>query len=170
MLFSGGLIPTYILVVNMGLKNNWLALLLPGMLAPWTCFLIRNFYYSIPQSLEEAVKIDGGNNWVVFTRIYLPLSMSFLSTAVLTNAVAFWNAWSGPILYFDNAHRYMLPLTAVLQQLLQENISSSGSAIGGYTEPMKMATVVISVVPILIVFPIIQKYMINGMMYGAVKE
>lgn len=171
MLFSGGLLPTYMLIVSMGLKNTWFAVLLPGMLSPWNCILIRSYYTSIPSVLEEAVKIDGGNNWTVFRKIYLPMSTPVLASIILFTAVGFWNSWSGPILYFDSRHRDMLPLTAVIQQMLQENVNPSGTAVGaGYSENVKMATVVISTLPIIISYPFVQKYFVSGMMLGSVKE
>lgn len=171
MLFSGGLVPSYILIVGMGLKNSWLALLLPGMLSPWNCILIRSYFCGIPSSMEEAVKIDGGNNWTVFTRIYLPMSKPVLASIVLFTAVGFWNSWSGPLLYFDTRHSFMYPLTAVLQQMLQENVNPSGTAVGsGYSENVKMATVVISTLPIIVTYPFVQKYFVSGMMLGSVKE
>lgn len=171
MLFSGGLVPTYILIVEMGLKNTWFALLLPGALAPWNCILIRSFYLSIPDSLEEAAKLDGASNLKIFLSIYVPVSMPVLASQVMFTAVGFWNSWSGPILYFDSRHRDMLPLTAILQQMLQENVDPSGGAVGsGYSETVKMATVVISTLPIIFTYPFMQKYFISGMMLGSVKE
>lgn len=171
MLFSGGLLPTYMLIVGMGLKNTWLAVLLPGMLSPWNCILIRSYYANIPAALEEAVKIDGGNNWTVFWRIYLPMSTPVIASIILFTAVGFWNSWAGPVLYFDSRHRDMLPLTAVIQQMLEENISPSGTAVGsGYSENVKMATVVISTLPIILSYPFVQKYFVTGMMLGSVKE
>jgi putative aldouronate transport system permease protein len=171
MLFSGGLVPTYMLIISMGLKNNWLALILPGMLSPWNCILIRSYYSTIPSSMEEAVKIDGGNNWIVFSRIYVPMSTPILASIVLFTAVGFWNSWSGPLLYFDSLHRSMWPLTAVVQQMLQENVNPSGTSVGsGYSETVKMAMVVISTLPIIVAYPFVQKYFVKGMMLGSVKE
>lgn len=170
MLFSGGLVPTYILVVQMGLKNSYFALWLPGALAPWNVILIRSFYLSIPSSLEEAAKLDGANNLKVFLTIYLPASVPVLASQILFTAVGFWNAWSGPVLYFDSRHRNMLPLTAIVQQMLQENVNPSGTSVGsGYSETVKMATVVISTLPIILAYPFMQKFFITGMMLGSVK-
>ncbi len=171
MLFSGGLIPTYMLIVNMGLKNSYLAILLPAMLAPWNCILIKNYFTTVSEALEEACKMDGGNNLTVFLRIYVPTSKSIIASVVLFTAVAFWNNWSAPILYFDSRHSDMLPLTAVLQQMLQENVNPSGGSVGsGFAENEKMATVVISTLPIIIAYPFMQKYFISGIMLGSVKE
>ena len=171
MLFSGGLIPTYMLIVNMGLKNSYLAILLPCMLAPWNCILIRNYFSSVPPALEEACKMDGGNNLTVFLKIYIPMSKSIIASIILFTAVAFWNNWSAPVLYFDSRHKDMLPLTAVLQQMLQENVNpSGGSASSGFAENVKMATVVVSTLPIIIAYPFMQKYFISGIMLGSVKE
>ena len=171
MLFSGGLIPTYMIIVGMGLKNNWLALLLPGALSPWTCILIRSFFLSVPSSLEEAMKMDGANNLTVLLHVYVPMSIPVIASQMMFIAVGFWSSWSGPLLYFDHRHRNMLPLAAVLQQMLQKNVNPSGGAMGNsYSETAKMAMVVISTVPIIIAYPFMQKYFISGMMLGAVKE
>ncbi|MCI8500393.1 MAG: carbohydrate ABC transporter permease [Clostridia bacterium] len=171
MLFSGGLIPTYILIVNMGLKNNWLALLLPGALAPWTCIMIRSFFLSVPPSLEEAMKMDGANNLTVLLHVYVPMSVPVIASQMMFMAVGFWSSWSGPLLYFDHNHRDMLPLAAVLQQMLQKNVNPSGGSVGGdYSETMKMAMVVISTLPVIAAYPFMQKYFISGMMLGSVKE
>ena len=171
MLFSGGLIPTYILIVNMGLKNNWLALLLPGALSPWTCIMIRSFFLSVPPSLEEAMKMDGANNLTVLLHVYVPMSVPVIASQMMFMAVVFWSSWSGPLLYFDHNHRDMLPLAAVLQQMLQKNVNPSGGSVGGdYSETMKMAMVVISTLPVIAAYPFMQKYFISGMMLGSVKE
>lgn len=171
MLFSGGLIPTYILIVNMGLKNNWLALLLPGALSPWTCIMIRSFFLSVPPSLEEAMKMDGANNFTVLLHVYVPMSVPVIASQMMFMAVGFWSSWSGPLLYFDHNHRDMLPLAAVLQQMLQKNVNPSGGSVGGnYSETMKMAMVVISTLPVICAYPFMQKYFISGMMLGSVKE
>lgn len=171
MLFSGGLIPTYILIVNMGLKNNWLALLLPGALSPWTCIMIRSFFLSVPPSLEEAMKMDGANNLTVLLHVYVPMSIPVIASQMMFMAVGFWSSWSGPLLYFDHNHRDMLPLAAVLQQMLQKNVNPSGGpSSGGYSETMKMAMVVISTLPVICAYPFMQKYFISGMMLGSVKE
>ena len=171
MLFSGGLIPTYILIVNMGLKNNWLALLLPGALSPWTCIMIRSFFLSVPPSLEEAMKMDGANNLTVLLHVYVPMSVPVIASQMMFMAVGFWSSWSGPLLYFDHNHRDMLPLAAVLQQMLQKNVNPSGGSVGGdYSETMKMAMVVISTLPVIAAYPFMQKYFVSGMMLGSVKE
>lgn len=170
MLFSGGLIPTYVLISEMHLKNTWWALLLPGALAPWNVIMIRSYYLTIPLSLDEAAKLDGASNFTVFARIYVPMSMPIISTQILFTAVGFWNAWSGPLLYFDSAHSYMYPLTTLLKLMLDESSGAMGGSGSGYTEPEKMATTVISTLPIIIAYPFMQRYFISGMTLGSVKE
>jgi putative aldouronate transport system permease protein len=170
MLFSGGLIPTYVLIVEMGLNNTWWALLLPGALAPWNVIIIRSYYLTIPHSLEEAAKLDGASNFKVFLRIYVPMSMPVISTQILFTAVGFWNAWSGPLLYFDSSHSNMYPLSTLLKLMLDENSGAMGGSGSGYTEPEKMATTVIATLPIIVSYPFMQKYFISGMTLGSVKE
>lgn len=170
MLFNGGLIPTYVLISEMGLKNTWWALLLPGALAPWNVILIRSYYYTIPGSLEESAKLDGATNLTVFVRIYLPLCKPIVSTQVLFAAIGFWSAWAGPLLYFDNAHSHMYPLATLLKLMLEENAGVTGGQTGGFNEPEKMALTMISTLPIVMVYPFMQKYFISGMTLGSVKE
>lgn len=171
MLFSGGLVPTYMLVISLGLKNTYWALWLPGLIAPWNVILIRSNFMGVPPSLEEAMKIDGGNNLTCFLHVAVPMCVPTLASIILFSAVANWNGWAGFLLYFNSRHRDMYSLTALLQEMLQENINPSGGSVGsGYSETFKMATVVISTVPIILIYPFMQKYFIAGMMLGGVKE
>lgn len=169
MLFSGGLIPTYVLIVNMGLKNNYLSLLLPGALSPWTCIMIRSFFLSVPASMEEAMKMDGANNFTVLLHVYVPMSVPVIASQMMFIAVGFWSSWSGPLLYLTKENMY--PLALVLQKMMQKNINpSSGGTSSGAHDTMKMAMVVISTLPIICVYPFMHKYFISGMMLGSVKE
>ncbi|MGN1061708.1 MAG: carbohydrate ABC transporter permease [Candidatus Scatosoma sp.] len=145
MLFSGGLVPTYMLIISLGLKNTYWALWLPGLMAPWNVILIRSNFLTVPSSLEEAIKIDGGNNVTVFLHIAVPMCLPTIASITLFTAVGAWNGWSGFLLYFDSRHRNMYSITAILQEMLQENINPSGGSVGsGYSETFKMATVVVS--------------------------
>ncbi len=171
MLFSGGLVPTYMLIISLGLKNTYWALWLPGLIAPWNVILIRSNFMTVSPSLEEAMKIDGGNNFTVFLHVAVPMCIPTLASIVLFSAVSNWNGWAGFLLYFNTQHRYMYSLTALLQEMLQENINPSGGSVGsGYSETFKMATIVISTLPIIMIYPFMQKYFISGMMLGGVKE
>lgn len=170
MLFSGGLVPSYIWIAGqLHLRNNYLAVVLPGALNAWNCILTINYLRGIPQEMEEAAKLDGCGCWKMFGLIYLPVSVPIIATITLFAAVQYWNMWAEPALYFDSNHRYMLPLTALLREIIQEDISPSGGNVRGVSETVKMATVVVATVPIICVYPFLQKYFMSGLMLGSVK-
>lgn len=170
MLFSGGLIPTYIWIAGkLQLRNNYLAVILPGALNIWNCILTMNYFRTIPQELEEAARIDGCGCWRMFLDVMLPLAVPILATVVLFAAVQYWNMWAEPALYFDSNHRYMLPLTALLREIIQQDINPSGGNVRGVSETVKMAITVLSTLPIICVYPFLQKYFIKGLTIGSVK-
>ncbi len=170
MLFSGGLIPYFIVVSSM-FKDSLLAIIVPGAMAAYYTILIRNFFLSIPDSLEEACKIDGGNDFLILFRIYLPLSLPVLATVALFAMVSNWNNYVGPMLFINTKEKY--PLQYLLQQLLTNanNLypaSTDGSIIP--TETLKYAAVVFGSLPMIILYPFLQRFYINGMVLGSVKE
>ena len=170
MLFSGGLIPTYIWIAGkLQLRNNYLAVLLPGALNIWNCILTMNYFRTIPNELEEAARIDGCGCWRMFFDVMLPLAIPIIATIALFAAVQYWNMWAEPALYFDSNHRDMLPLTALLREIIQEDISPSGGGGRGVSETVKMAITVLSTLPIICVYPFLQKYFIKGLTIGSVK-
>ena len=170
MLFSGGLVPSFIWIAGkLGLRNNYLAVLLPGALNAWNCILTINYLRSVPYELEEAAKLDGCGCWRMFFSIHLPVSVPILATITLFAAVQYWNMWAEPTLYFDSNHRHMLPLTALLREIIQEDISPTGGGIRGVNETVKMATVMVATLPIICVYPFLQKYFMSGLMLGSVK-
>lgn len=170
MLFSGGLVPSYIWIAGkLQLRNNYLAVLLPGALNAWNCMLTMNYLKNIPHELEEAAKLDGCGCWRMFASIYLPVSVPIVATITLFAAVQYWNMWAEPTLYFDSNHRSMLPLTALLREIIQEDISPSGGNVRGVDETVKMATTVLATLPIICVYPFLQKYFMSGLMLGSVK-
>ncbi len=170
MLFSGGLIPSYLWIAGkLQLRNNYLAVLLPGALNIWNCILTINYFRTIPVELEEAAKIDGCGSWRMFFNIMLPMAIPIIATITLFAAVQYWNMWAEPALYFDGNHRYMLPLTALLREIIQEDISPSGGGVRGVSETVKMATTVLATLPIICVYPFLQKYFMSGLTLGAVK-
>lgn len=169
MLFSGGLIPSYLwLAGTLKLKNNYLAVILPALLSPWNLILIRNYFLSLPSSVEEAAKMDGCNDFRIFLQIVVPVSVPIIATVTLFAAVDFWNAWSAPVLYFDSNHHDMLPLTALLREMVQQDMDPSGGT-RGVSEAVKMATTVITTLPIICVYPFIQRYFMSGIMLGSIK-
>ena len=171
MLFGGGTIPGYVNMINLGLKNNYLAFILPGALAIWNMILIRAYFYSISPSIEEAAKIDGCRHFRIYATIFMPLSLPILATITLFTAVGCWNGWMGPKLYIDSQHyEKMMPLSAWLKDVLDRSNNTDAT-----TEPVfsskvgEMATVVVTIAPIMAVYPMLQKYFVKGIMLGSVK-
>jgi len=170
MYFQGGLIPNYIIVRNLGLLDTLGALILPGAINTYTMIVVRNFFMSLPESLQESAKIDGANDFQVLIRIILPLSTPILATIALWYGVGNWNAWFDCMIYMKSPNRLVLQL--ILRQILIsgqfENVASD-SAVVVNTETMKMATLIVSTLPIMCVYPFLQKYFVKGIMMGAVK-
>jgi putative aldouronate transport system permease protein len=174
-LFNPGIIPPYLLVRDLGLMNSIWALILPVLTSGWYMVLMKGFYDSIPEELEESGKIDGCNDISVWLRIILPLSLPSLAAFGLFYAVAYWNTFFSAILYINDSK--LRPLQVVLQMLLIDSSSSgSGDVVNQLpgdikipTETLKMAAVVIATVPILMVYPFLQKHFAKGVMVGSVK-
>lgn len=175
-LFSGGVIPTYILIVNyLNLKDHLLALILPGMLTPWFIMLMRNFVKSIPFTMIEAAKIDGAGDWTIYTRIVLPLSKAGLATIGLFIALNYWNDWYHASLYINKESLY--PLQYVLYRMLSnaeymKQAAAAGVFLEGASMPsetLKMATALVVTGPILLLYPFIQRYFVKGIMIGGIK-
>ena len=170
MLFSGGLIPSYILIRTLGLKNNVLVYILPSLCSSFNVFIIKNFLAGIPQSMEEAAMLDGANHFQIMTRIYLPLSAPIIATVGLWVAVGKWNDWMTGLLYIDKAELYTMQ--NYLRTLLNASLDAStqNPDIMNSTEAVMMASIVVGIAPIVMAFPFIQKYFIKGMILGSVKE
>jgi putative aldouronate transport system permease protein len=174
-LFSGGLIPTYILYVNgLGLKDNIWAMILPGLMSPWSIFLMKNFMKSIPDSLYESANIDGANDFRIYWQIYMPLAKPSLATIGLFLVLGYWNEWYNAMLYIQTPSK--IPLQYFLQKIVsQANIQiliQQGLSINTADLPsqsIKMATAVVATGPIILVYPFVQKYFISGLTVGAVK-
>ena len=169
MLFSGGLVPTYLLVSTV-FPDSMLAVIVPTAMSAWYTILIKNFFLSVSPSIEEAAKMDGASNFCVFWRIFLPISKPILATVILFNAVSIWNNWFSPKLYITTQEKY--PIQYLLQQLLVnvEGIYGGGGGNVVPQESVKMASVIVASLPIILVYPFLQKYFINGIMLGGVKE
>ena len=170
MYFSGGMIPTYLLIKNLGLLNNFLVYLLPCMVTGFALIITRNFFMTIPDALEESAKMDGASNFTVLLKIYLPLATPVMATIALWYCVQHWNSWMDNMLYDSDQHLY------VLQYLLQTILNSGQTpdmeqAVGivVHTESLKMAALVLSLIPIVCLYPFLQKYFIKGMIVGSVK-
>ncbi len=173
MFFSGGTIPFYFSVINLGLENSLWALILPASINTYYLIIMRTSFSSIPQSLEEAAKIDGAGHVRILVSIILPVSKAILSVMVLYYAVFHWNSWFNAMLFLSDREKY--PLQLVLREILiQNDTSNMMTSVGGeeqYSvgESIKYAVIVISTVPILCIYPFIQKYFVQGTMAGAVK-
>ncbi|MNC15920.1 Inner membrane ABC transporter permease protein YcjP [compost metagenome] len=173
MLFSGGLIPTYILVTSLGLKDTIWALVLPGAFGAYNLILIMNFFKTIPKALEEAAFIDGASFFVIFAKIYLPLSLPGLVTVGLFIMVEHWNSWFDGILYMSTTSNYPLASflqTVVVQSSVQSMALSQSEAATMSEQSIKAAQIFISTLPIILAYPFLQRFFIKGIVLGAVKE
>lgn len=174
-LFSGGLIPSYILMVkHLGLKDNILSMILPGIMSAWSIFLMRNFMKSIPDSLYESATIDGAGDFRIYWQIFLPLAIPSLATIGLFLALGFWNEWYNAMLYINTPTKF--PLQLFLQKMVnQTNIQTliaQGVTIDVSnlpTQSVKMATAVLATGPIILLYPFVQRYFVGGLTIGAVK-
>lgn len=173
MFFSGGMIPTYFVVRNLGLYNSFWSMVLPSAMGTYYLIILRTFFQGIPDSLEESAVLDGAGDLRVLFQIYIPLSTPALAVITLHYAVNYWNQWYPALLYIRD--RSLYPLQMFLREvLIQNDTSRANSAVmrlsESYTrELVKYCTVVVSTVPILIVYPFLQKYFVKGMMIGALK-
>lgn len=175
MFFSGGMIPEYFLMRSIGLLNTLWAMILPGLLGCYNLILMRNYIDGLPKSLEEAATIDGANDLVILVRIILPLCMPILATLGLFTLVGYWNSYFSAIMYATK--RTMWPLQLVLREIVFEGSAAEIQASGGIaddkiTSPflLRMASIVVATVPIMLVYPFLQKYFMSGLVLGGVKE
>lgn len=173
MFFSGGIIPEYILVRDLNLLNSVWSLILPGLISPFYLIILISFFNGIPESLEEAAEIDGSSQFGTLVRIILPLSLPVLATLSLFYAVGRWNGFQDALMYISKPDLY--PIQLKLYQMIQNNMVSELTAMEGSNvtkitpESLKSASVVFATVPILLVYPWLQRYFISGVMLGAVK-
>ncbi|MDG4798097.1 carbohydrate ABC transporter permease [Micromonospora sp. WMMD1082] len=173
MFFTGGLIPNYVLVTSLGLKNSVWAIALPNAINVFNLLVMKAFFESLPVDLEEAAAVDGLNTYGILLRIVLPLSKAIVATMVLFYAVAFWNSWFAAFLYMDRQELW--PVTVYLRNLIAgatgaENVGAIAEANEVQAEAtLKAVTIVLTTLPILMVYPFIQRYFVRGIMLGAVK-
>lgn len=176
-LFQPGLVPLYLVVRNLGLIDSVWSLILPSLTSAWYVLLMKGFFDSIPDSLEEAGRIDGCNEIGVFWRIMLPLSLPALVAFGLFFAVGYWNTYFNALMFINDQSKW--PLQVLLQNMLVDPTAMGGGTGGGMdfhvnrqmpTETLKMAAVVIATLPIMMVYPFLQKHFAKGAMVGSVKE
>lgn len=174
MFFSGGMIPTYLLIKSLGLLNSFWVYIIPALLSFYDVIILMNFFRNVPGSLEESAKIDGAGDWRVFLSIFIPLSMPAMATIAMFNGVSQWNDFMTTKLYVTNEALY--PLQMKLYEIIVQSQTQSMQNIGGSvvietaTKGVQLATIVITTLPIVVIYPLLQRYFISGMMLGAVKE
>jgi len=172
MFFSGGLIPTYLVVKSFGLLDSLWAIVLPAAISTWNMIIIRTFFQGIPQSLRESAQIDGANDVFIFLRIILPLSLPVLATMTLFYASGHWNSFFPELIYLSEKSKY--PMQLILRNMLiSEQMSEQYADILQQTDiaptTLKYAAVMLSTVPILLVYPFLQRYFVKGVMVGSLK-
>ena len=179
MYFGGGLIPTFLLVKGLGLLDSRLAMIIPSAIGTWNLIVMKTVFSSVPKSLEESAKIDGANDFIILFKIFIPVSKATMAVMLLFYAVGHWNSWFDAMIYLQN--RKLFPLQLFLREILISNsmIGNSAAGAGGLAdagsdfffmeELIKYSTIIISTVPILCIYPFIQKHFTKGVMLGSLK-
>ena len=173
MFFSGGMIPTYLLVEKLGMVDTRWALIIPGLVNAYNLIILRTAFAGVPDALEESAKIEGANDFQIMWKIYIPVSKATLAVIVLYYAVSHWNGWFSAVLYLRT--RSLYPLQILLREILIEK--SLDSMMGDInmedldmiSDTIKYATVIISSLPIMLLYPFLQKYFVKGIMIGSLK-
>ena len=181
MYFGGGLIPSFMLIRGLGLMDSFWVFIIPGLVSVWNMIIFRTFFAGLPNGLEESAKIDGAGNWGIFFKIILPLSGPVIATLSLFTAVYHWNEWFLPSIYINKEE--LLPIQTILRQILNSNImseqmsnldSASQAALSRMqsvtTKSLSMATMIVATVPIIMVYPFVQKHFVKGVLVGSLKE
>lgn len=173
MYFSGGLIPMYLTVRGLQMYNTLWSVIIPTAISTYNMIILRSYFSSIPESLVESVFIDGGGHLTVLFRIFIPLSLPAMAVMVLYYGVGHWNSWFNANLYIQD--RLKWPLQLVLRNILIEgsNLDLGGAVVADYemlAKSLKAAMVIVTTVPILVIYPFLQKYFVGGMMIGSLKE
>ncbi|QTE71960.1 carbohydrate ABC transporter permease [Clostridiales bacterium FE2011] len=171
MFFGGGMIPTFLVVKGLGLLNTIWAILLPGAVSTYNMILMRTFFRQIPESLVEAAELDGCRDFGVLFRIVLPLSLASLMTIGMFYAVGHWNSYFPAVMYLTT-NKELNPLQIILRQvvLLNEIVENASSTENVMAEGIKYATIVVAMLPMLCIYPFVQRYFVKGVMVGSVKE
>ncbi|WP_136604220.1 carbohydrate ABC transporter permease [Paenibacillus dokdonensis] len=175
MFFGGGLIPTYLLIRKMGMLDTFWVMVIPGAISAYNVILFRTFFKSIPKDLWESAYVDGANDFRILFQIYLPLSKALLATFGLFGIVGAWNGWFDALIYLNDETKY--PIQMLLRKMIMETDSSSMNAqtfemmatMKVHSKNIKMSTVMVTIIPILFIFPFLQKYFVTGFMLGSVK-
>ncbi|QAY68592.1 carbohydrate ABC transporter permease [Paenibacillus protaetiae] len=174
MFFSGGLIPTYLNMKNLGLLDSRWAMILPSAISTWNLLVMRTSFAGIPVALEESARIDGANDFRILFRIFIPVSLPIMAVMTLFYGVGHWNSYMDALIYLRNRDLY--PLQLVLQEILITNSTDSMMSTvadvdkGLIQETIKYATIIVATVPILLLYPFLQRYFVKGVMLGSIKE
>lgn len=174
MFFSGGLIPFYLTVKELGLDDTLWAVILPSVVNTFNLIILRTGFAQVPTSLEESAYIDGANDFVILFKVIFPLAKASLAVIVLYYAVSYWNSWFNASIFLRD--RGLYPLQLVLRDILISNDNSSMSVSGrmgdyeGVAQTIKYAVIMVATLPVLCLYPFLQKYFVKGVMIGAVKE
>jgi len=173
MFFSGGLIPTYLLVKSLGLMNSMWALILPGAVSVWNLIITRTFFqHNIPEELREAAAIDGCSDFKFFLQVALPLSKAILAVLVLFYGVGHWNSFFSALIYLRDEAQYPLQLVLrniLIQNEVQELMNLEPGAGSNLSESIKYGVIIVASIPVLILYPMVQKYFVKGVMIGSLK-
>ncbi|WP_187274036.1 carbohydrate ABC transporter permease [Paenibacillus sp. N3.4] len=172
MFFSGGLIPLYLTIQGVGLIDSLWALIIPQAINTFNLILMKTAFEAIPDALEESAKMDGANDFVILFRIILPLSMPVIAVMLLYYGVSHWNSWFNAMIFLQD--RSLYPLQLVLREILLQgeassNLGASDGASAMLSATLKYATIIVATVPILLVYPFLQKYFVKGALIGAIK-
>lgn len=174
MFFNGGIVPNYVLISSLGMKNTMWAVILPPALSVFNLLVMKAFFENLPTELEEAAHIDGLSWFGIFFRITLPLSKAVIATMVLFYSVQYWNDWFAAFLYLDRTD--LFPVTLFLRNLIagastaaSEGAAASGSAVSDINANIQSVTMILILIPILCVYPFVQRYFVSGVMLGSVK-
>jgi len=172
MYFGGGMIPNYILIARwLGFRDSMLAIIVPGAISTFNLLLMKSFFVGLPEELEEAAAIDGLDVYGIFRKIVIPLSKPILATMCLFYLVGLWNEWFGPFLYLDTKNKW--PISLYVRQLIEgatrATTAESAAEASNVQTTIKSAAMVLTSIPIICVYPFVQKYFVQGMTMGAVK-
>lgn len=176
MFFSGGIIPNFLLIRDLNMYDSLWALIVPNMVNTWYLIIMKNYFGGLPEALEESARIDGANDLKILLHIILPISMPIIATFTLFYGVDRWNEWWNAMMYLNDTRKY--PLQLVLRNLIVKNFASASMATAYAQtnaefvakENIKMATAVVAIVPITLVYPFLQKHFAKGVMVGAIKS
>jgi putative aldouronate transport system permease protein len=172
MLFNGGIIPTYLVIKETGLINNLFVLFIPSLVTAFNLIVVRSYFESLPPALEESARIDGAGNLRILFKIILPISLPSLATIAIFSAVGIWNNYMGPLMYLTKKDVQVLPL--FLQNIVSSadgaNMESTAGMDAIASETFRAAAIVVSTLPILMIYPFLQRFFVQGMTLGAVKQ